>query len=132
MRQLPRGFFFLRMRGFFLKNEWHFKDIFREIGAFFNQRLRRVFQHIFSRIEAFLKRCEGFSSNVRHFQRLWGFLKPCSEKWRLFWRHFQRNYGFNYKSEAFQRLRGFFHERGTFWKILRLFKYIFKEVDPFL
>jgi hypothetical protein len=33
MRQLTRGFFFLGMRGFFLKNAWHFKDIFREFEA---------------------------------------------------------------------------------------------------
>jgi hypothetical protein len=33
MPQLPQGFFFENAR-LFLKNKWHFKDIFREYEAF--------------------------------------------------------------------------------------------------
>jgi hypothetical protein len=39
-------------RGFFLKNVWHFKDIFREFEAFL--KISILFEDIFREIEAFL------------------------------------------------------------------------------
>jgi hypothetical protein len=53
MQQLPRGSF-LRMQGFFLKNLWHFNDIFREFEAFRSD-LRLFFK--------------DFDSFLGHFQR---------------------------------------------------------------
>jgi hypothetical protein len=49
MRQLPRGSFFGKAR-LFLKNAWHFKDIFIEF-------------------EAFLKCCEAFKK-IRRFLKI--------------------------------------------------------------
>jgi hypothetical protein len=34
IRAIATRLYFLRIRGFFLKNAWHFKDIFREFVAF--------------------------------------------------------------------------------------------------
>jgi hypothetical protein len=50
-RQLQRGVFFLRMRGFVFENSWLFKDIFREIEAFVKISIH--FQGIFREIEDF-------------------------------------------------------------------------------
>jgi hypothetical protein len=41
---------FLRMRGFFLKIAWHFKDIFREFAAFL--KIWIIFEDIFRVTEA--------------------------------------------------------------------------------
>jgi hypothetical protein len=41
-----------RMRGFFLKNAWHFEDIFREFEAFL--KISILFEDIFREIEAFI------------------------------------------------------------------------------
>jgi hypothetical protein len=49
--RLPLGSF-LRMRGYFFKNAWHFKDIFRAFKVFFE--ISIVFKDIFRVIEAFL------------------------------------------------------------------------------
>jgi hypothetical protein len=69
---------------------------------------------------------EAFSSNVRHFEQIWGFLHKFSEKeWGFFedyedfWRHFQRNGGFIKKSEVFS-------------KISRLLEDILNRIEAFL
>jgi hypothetical protein len=54
------------MRGFYFKNGWRFRDIFREIEAFlskcggFSKIIARLFKYIFSGLEAFSKLCEAF------------------------------------------------------------------------
>jgi hypothetical protein len=53
MRKLSQGSFF-ENAWLFLKNAWHFKDIFRKIEAFFNKsKIVRLFKYIFCGIEAF-------------------------------------------------------------------------------
>jgi hypothetical protein len=90
---------------------------------------------------------------VRYFERFWGFSKTFSGQKRLliinvrllpkFWCLFKKlrayykvMWGLFKESEAFlnysQRNWGFFHYCGTVWKILRLFKYIFKEMEAFV
>jgi hypothetical protein len=64
MRQLPQGSF-LRMRAFFLKNAWHFKDFFREFEDFLKVWI--LFENIFRVIEAFFSSCEGLSNFLNTF-----------------------------------------------------------------
>jgi hypothetical protein len=69
---------------------------------------------------------EVFSRNMRHFEQFWGFLKTFSvkvwgfyRKYEAFWRHFQRNGGYNKKSAVFS-------------KITRLFEDTFNRIEAFL
>jgi hypothetical protein len=73
MRQLPRGSFFGKAR-LFLKNAWHFKDIFIEFEAFLKWyeaflKISKLFNYIFSLIETFLKCCEAFKK-IRRFLKI--------------------------------------------------------------
>jgi hypothetical protein len=68
---------------------------------------------------------EAFSSNLRHFEQFWGFLKTFSEKvwgfykkYETFWRHFQDMEASIRNLRLFQRLAGFLK---TFSMELRLF-----------
>jgi hypothetical protein len=86
----------------------------------------RLFQSIRGFFKLFPDKRKAFSSNVRHFEQFRGFLKTFSEKvWGFYkkyevsWRHYQRNGGFNKKSEAFS-------------KITRLFEDIFNGIEAFL
>jgi hypothetical protein len=74
---------------------------------------------------------EAFSSNVCHSERFWGFLKAYLENgdvwiwvwgfyknYEAFWRHSQKNGGFNKNSEVLT-------------KITRLFEDIFNRIEAF-
>jgi hypothetical protein len=51
MRQWPQSSF-LRMLGFFIKNLWHFEDIYNEIEAFL--KISILFEGIFREIQPLL------------------------------------------------------------------------------